>query len=71
MFSMKGRRPKPNNFKNRTPGPGTYPIYGDFLKHPHSKKHGWVFTKAEKKIANSEKSEKPGKSGKKATFFGK
>ena len=60
-FSLKGRRPKPNNMRNRTPGPGAYPIYSDFTKHPQTKNQGWIFSKAEKKISRSTK---------KAKFFG-
>ena len=62
LFTMKGSRPKPNNLRDRTPGPGSYPIYGDFVHHPDSKEKGWVFPKAVKKISKSIPS-------KKAKFF--
>ena len=61
MFCFKGKRLKANNLRNRTPGPGAYPIYGEFMKHPYSQKSGWVFPKAERKVVNTIK---------KANFFG-
>ena len=57
-FTLKGRRPKPNNLKNRTPGSGAYPIYTDFVTHPNTKQKGWIFSKAEKKISKSVKRHK-------------
>jgi hypothetical protein len=51
QFTLKGDKKNLVSNKNKVPGPGAYPQYGDFTKHPGIKPKGWIFEKAEKKVS--------------------